>query len=212
MRRIKILVDAAMYGLFLYLMSYHAGQGLFRHGVLGCILLALFFLHHGLNWKWYRSLPKGRFTLAKISFLSVDLLLLIAMALMAVSSVQLSGDVFAFSPFFGTRTARSLHTVSTAWGFALTALHMGLHTRAWFAKIGRRAEKWLPLFLRRTLFFLLLAIGCATFWHSGLWKSLFLLSRGGRSLEGLRFYADYLLLTFAACQWVYLLMKPKHTP
>jgi len=209
MRRVKILVDVAMYGLFLYLMSYHAGQGLFRHGVLGCILLALFFLHHGLNWKWYRSLGRGRYTLARIGFLSVDLLLLAAMVLMALSSIQMSGHVFAFSPFFGTRTARSLHTVSTAWGFVLTALHMGLHTRALFAKLGRRAEKRLPPFLRRTLFFLLLAVGCAAFWHSGLWKNLFLLPRSGRTLEGLRFYADYLLLTLAACQWVYLLMKPK---
>ena len=36
-RGMKICVDAAMYAIFLYLMSYRAGRGLFLHGVWGCI-------------------------------------------------------------------------------------------------------------------------------------------------------------------------------
>lgn len=207
MKRLKILVDAVMYGLFLYLMSYRAGQGLFRHGVRGCILLALFFIHHGLNWKWYRSLPKGRLTFTKGCFMAIDLLLLAAMILMAVSSVLMSGDIFTFSPFFATRTARSMHTCSTAWGFVITVLHMGLHTRGLFRKIGDKAKRVLPPLLCRAAFFLTLVAGCVCFVHSGLWKSMFLLSRGSMSFYGFQFYFDYFMMTLAACLWIYLLMK-----
>ena len=207
MKRLKIFVDVAMYGLFLYLMSYHAGQGLFRHGVLGCILLALFFIHHGLNWKWYRSLPKGRLTFTRGCFMAIDFLLLAAMILMAVSSVLMSGDIFEFSPFFATRAARSMHTCSTAWGFVITVLHMGLHTRDLCRKIGDKARRVLPPLLFRAAFFLTLATGCACFVHSGLWKSMFLLPRGGMSFYGFRFCFDYFMTTLAACQWIYLLMK-----
>ena len=97
-RGIKICVDAAMYAIFLYLMSYRAGRGLFLHGLWGCILFALFLLHHISNLRWYSGLLKGKYGPSRISFNGIDLLLFIAMVLMAVSSVMMSGDVFPSPP------------------------------------------------------------------------------------------------------------------
>ena len=56
--QIKIFIDVVMYLIFLYLMSYRAGRGLLLHGILGCILFALFVLHHILNVRWYGGLKK----------------------------------------------------------------------------------------------------------------------------------------------------------
>ena len=107
-RKIKALTDAVMYLIFVYLMSYRAGRGLFLHGVLGCTLFALFVLHHILNGRWYGALKKGNYHPLRVFLTGIDLLLFAAMIGMAVSSVMMSGDVFGFSPFITTYFARTL--------------------------------------------------------------------------------------------------------
>lgn len=97
-RKVKIMTDVVMYFIFLYLMSYRAGRGLFLHGILGCFLFVLFVLHHILNGRWYSGLKKGRYRPARIFFVGIDFLLFVAMAGMAVSSVMMSGDIFTFPP------------------------------------------------------------------------------------------------------------------
>lgn len=128
-KKLKILVDMAMYFLMVYLLGYREGSGLLRHGVMGCGLFALFFLHHVLNLSWYPGLKRGRYPLGRILFVAADGLLLAAMAVMAVSSVMMSGDVFAASPFTVTQTGRDLHNLGTSWGFVLMGFHLGFHTR-----------------------------------------------------------------------------------
>lgn len=98
-RKMKILVDMVMYFIFIYLMSYRAGRGLFLHGVLGCMLFGLFLLHHMLNLAWYQGIFKGGYSFQRAALVFTDFLLLADMAAMMISSVQMSGDVFAFSPF-----------------------------------------------------------------------------------------------------------------
>ena len=136
-RKIKILIDIIMFFIFIYLMSYRAGRGLFLHGVFGCILFALFIIHHLLNIRWYFGLNKGKYNWTRKSFAIIDFILLTDMILMAISSVMMSGSVFSFSPFISTQFARDLHVSSTAWGFIFTALHLGLHTNSSFKKLAR---------------------------------------------------------------------------
>lgn len=54
-------LDAVMAVLMICAMSYQATGNLF-HEAAGVILLLLFIIHNVLNRKWYRSLPRGKYS------------------------------------------------------------------------------------------------------------------------------------------------------
>lgn len=204
----KIGLDILMYAVFLYLMSYRPGRGLWLHGVWGCILFALFVLHHVINRQWYGRLCKGKYPPVRIVFNGLDALLFVAMVLMAVSSVLMSGDVFSFSPFYQTQFARSLHTLSVSWGFVLMLLHVGLHLHGFLIRLRRRADSSaLYRYAFWLLFSLLLALGLYFFAASHLWQRMLLLQTGSTPFTSeLRFYTEYLLISVAFCQLMHLLL------
>ena len=134
-RRIKLAVDILMFAAFFYLTGYHPGAGVLAHGIVGITLFVLFITHHLLNLGWYLALPKGKYTPMRVLFIVVNFAFLADMILMAASSILMSELVFASSPFHSTQFARSLHVMSTAWGFVLMSLHLGLHTHAPLSKL-----------------------------------------------------------------------------
>ena len=75
---IRITVDAGMYVLFLLLMGYHLFENL-HHEMLGAAVFILFFIHNGLNWRWYKNLFKGKYTLSRSLQTGCNLLLCTAM-------------------------------------------------------------------------------------------------------------------------------------
>lgn len=206
-RKIKIIIDIIMFIIFVYLMSYRAGGGLFLHGVCGCILFALFIIHHLLNIRWYAGLGKGKYNWTRKSFAVIDFILLGIMILMAISSVMMSGSVFAFSPFIATQFARDLHVSSTSWGFIFMGLHLGLHTNSSFKKLVRiikeKNKKYL-LYLYSFLFFIFLVLGIFYFIKSELWKSMFMIPKEFYNFNLALFYIEYSIITFAICQIFYL--------
>ena len=196
-----------MFFIFIYLMSYRAGRGLFLHGVFGCILFALFIIHHLLNIRWYFGLNKGKYNWTRKSFAIIDFILLTDMILMAISSVMMSGSVFSFSPFISTQFARDLHVSSTAWGFIFTALHLGLHTNSSFKKLARvikETNKKYALYLYNFLFFIFIVLGIFLFIKSQLWKSMFMIPKEFRNFNLAIFYIEYSIITFSICQIFYL--------
>ena len=91
-RRIKgvrITLDAAMYLLFLLLMERHLLSSAL-HEWFGISLFVLFIAHTVLNYKWYASLFKGKYTGLRIRRTVCDFLLLIATLLCMVSSLFIS--------------------------------------------------------------------------------------------------------------------------
>lgn len=61
MRTVKIIIDIAMYLIFVALMQEHLwSDGL--HEWFGITLFALFIAHTILNFGWYQSLFKGKYT------------------------------------------------------------------------------------------------------------------------------------------------------
>ena len=205
--QIKIFIDVVMYLIFLYLMSYRAGRGLLLHGILGCLLFALFVLHHILNVRWYGGLKKGRYSPGRVFFVGIDFLLLAAMIGMAVSSVMMSGDIFSFSPFITTNFARTLHIASTAWGFLFMLFHVGLHTHVLFGKLRKKASDSIFGYTYYLLFALIMAAGILRFAKSSLWKNMLLFPRGNPSYETFRFYGEYGMITLAFCQCTHLMMQ-----
>lgn len=123
----KILADVLMTVGLLILMGYHF-WGDAAHEWVGAGMFVLFILHHVLNWSWWKSLFKGRYTAQRVLQVVVDVLVLCAMLVLMVSGVILSRKVFAFLPIQGgTAFARVLHMLSAYWGFVLMAAHLGLH-------------------------------------------------------------------------------------
>ena len=137
---IKIVVDVLMSLTLLFLMGYQF-WGDAAHEWAGAGMFLLFLLHHILNGNWYGSLFKGRYTPARIFQLVVNVLVFLAMAGLMVSGIMLSNHVFAFLNIHGGMSfARLLHMAASYWGFALMALHLGLHW-GMFLGLGRKALK-----------------------------------------------------------------------
>lgn len=123
----KIIVDIAMTILLLLQMA-HQGVGDFAHEWIGVGMFGLFVLHNILNLKWYKNLFRGRYTAFRVLQTALVFLVLAAMTGLMVSGVMLSRHVFVSLPISGGMSfARSLHMLSSHWGYLFMALHLGLH-------------------------------------------------------------------------------------
>ncbi len=123
----RVAIDLVMTILLLLLMAREI-TGDSAHEWLGAGIFVLWIVHHVLNYKWYRDLFRGKYTLVRGVRTGVNFLLLLAMLGTMVSAVILSREVFAFLPITGgIALARSMHILCTFWSFILMAIHLGLH-------------------------------------------------------------------------------------
>ena len=127
MRAMKPAINFAMGAvMFLLMSSQHTGMD--NHEIAGAVMLALFLIHHALNFRWYRALGKGGYTGQRILLTATDFILLADMLVMAVSGIGMSRTVFRFLGLQMERElAISLHLVSGYLGFLLMGFHFGLH-------------------------------------------------------------------------------------
>lgn len=137
--KIKIPLDIVMAVLLLFEMAYHL-IGEYVHKWLGIILAILFVLHHVMNRKWYKSIFRGKYSPARTFWTATNLLLTVSMIGMVLSGIMLARDIFGFIPFRADSFARLLHLSSTAWGFILVGVHIGLHGRIIANQIKR--HRW----------------------------------------------------------------------
>ena len=178
-RIIKIIVDLAMYILFLLLMGQHLISGA-AHEWLGISLFAFFLLHNALNYKWYAALFRGKYTANRVVQTVVNFLLMIAMIGCVISSMLISGTVFAWLDLGGAEFGRKLHMLSTAWAFVLMSVHLGLHFSS-FVSMARKMK--LPatakVIVKWLLRAMVLAIGIfdiVVFARRAFYEELFLLT------------------------------------
>ena len=206
-RKIKIAVDVLMFAAFCYLTGYHPGAGVLAHGIVGITLFALFIAHHLLNLGWYKALPKGSYTPMRVLFVVVNFAFLADMILMAASSVLMSELVFASSPFHSTQFARSLHVMSSAWGFVLMSLHVGLHTHAPLSKLSRKCTSKAARILYAAFCLIVFIVGIICLAKSGVLGKLIgktsWLAFGSRIV----FYAQLLVAVASACIFMHWLMS-----
>lgn len=123
------ILDMAMAALMVPAMSYQATGNLF-HELAGVLLLLLFLCHNLLNRRWYRALPKGRYSGCRRMLTAVNLLALVSMLAAMGTGIYLSQDIFA--PLWGMREAylvRPFHVAAGAWGTILVSVHSGMHIR-----------------------------------------------------------------------------------
>ena len=150
-KRWNAALDCGMVILLPLLMAY-ALVGEQAHEWLGAAMLLLFLVHHALNWRWYRGLPRGKWPPARVFQAAVNAALLLVMIGLAVSGIMLSRHVFVFLPIRSGRSlARSLHMLSAYWGFCVMSLHLGLHWGMVLAagrKLVKNPPSWGAILLR----------------------------------------------------------------
>ena len=137
---LKMVLDCLMVVLLPLLMAYSLiGEEL--HEWLGASMFLLFLGHHALNWRWYRSLAKGKWTARRLFQTFVNATLLLCMLGLMVSGVILSRYVLDFLPIKGGRGfARTLHMLSAYWGFCLMSLHLGMHWNMVIGMVRKRCR------------------------------------------------------------------------
>ena len=188
---IKIVIDIIMLALFLYLMSYHAGQGLLLHALLGIGIFVLFIIHHLLNLNWYKSMFRGKYHFRRILLSVSDHLLLISMLMMMLSSFMISGLVFDVS-FLPVRFYwRDIHVAATAWSFILMAFHLAVHLHGLLKQIGEKLKKMAFEYVWYLL--LLLAFSCGAYCYviNGLWFDMMMVPQSIPVPEFPLFYLEY---------------------
>lgn len=160
----RITVDALMTVLLLFMFAV-PWTGVMRHERLGIVLFILFILHNALNFRWYKSLFTGPYAARRTVWAAVNLLLLAAFVITAVSGVMISQHVFGFLNLNGSLLWRKIHLCASYWGLVLTGMHLGLHLPP--------ARK--RTFLRRAVCALWFAGGLYACFALRLWQKLFFL-------------------------------------
>ncbi len=89
-----------------------------------------------LNRKWYQSVFKGKYSPYRIAMTAVNTLMLVSIALTALSGMAMRGHAVPFLyGMINVMTARTLHLAFSYWSFILMGIHIGLHMKAMTAKL-----------------------------------------------------------------------------
>ena len=131
--KIKIIIDFLMTILLLLLMAFQiTGQEF--HEWFGAGMLVLFLVHNILNFKWYRSLFKGKYSITRVLQMTINFAVLLSMLCLAYSGIVMSNYVFGFVSVSGQMAlARQMHMAASYWGFVLMSVHLGFH---WSMVVG----------------------------------------------------------------------------
>ncbi|PLR67027.1 DUF4405 domain-containing protein [Bacillus sp. UMB0893] len=122
---IRLVIDLSMTVLLLVAMAYHI-TGNIIHELVGVILFLLFIAHNTLNRRWYKMIFKGKHNVRRILSIAVNLLFLVSMAVVMLSSVPISRDIFAFIPINNNMILLQIHVMTSYWGFIFMAVHIGM--------------------------------------------------------------------------------------
>ena len=121
------VIDCLMTLALLLLMAYSLIGETF-HEVTGTLMLLLFLTHTWQHRRWWKAVPKGRYTPVRTLLTVVDLILLVLMLAQPLSGIVMSHHLYTFLPFSGVAaTAREIHLLLGYWSFVLMSFHLGLH-------------------------------------------------------------------------------------
>jgi hypothetical protein len=121
----KLVNDLVMTVLMIIAMAYYI-TGNMAHEVIGVMIFMLFIVHNVLNRHWYKAIFKGRYNIQRMIKIGINLLFLVTMALMMISAVLISSDLFPFIPINNDMILRQIHVQTSYWGLIIVAVHIGL--------------------------------------------------------------------------------------
>lgn len=136
----KLVIDFIMTIIMIVLMGYQV-TGNQLHEILGMTIFLLFILHCALNRIWFinlfnlfKNLKKNKVSLI---WTLTNLLLMIDMLVLVVSSVMISRQVFAGLGISFNRFWAYLHEVCAYGGFIIMSIHLGFHWKMIMGGIKR---------------------------------------------------------------------------
>lgn len=98
------------------------------HEITGTLMLLLFLTHTWQHRRWWKAVPRGRYTPYRTLLTALDLILLVLMLAQPLSGIAMSHHLYTFLPFGGVAaTAREIHLLLGYWSFVLMSFHLGLH-------------------------------------------------------------------------------------
>lgn len=122
---IKLVIDLSMTVLMLDAMAYYI-TGNTIHERVGVLLLLFFIAHNILNRRWYKTIFRGNYNLQRILSIVVNLLFLVSMAVVMISAVPISRDIFSFISINNNMALIQIHVMASYWGFIFMAVHIGM--------------------------------------------------------------------------------------
>lgn len=208
-KKVKIIIDMIMIILIIILMGYHI-TGNQLHEIVGTITFILFIMHHVLNINWYKSLFKGKYNFQRVLYITINILLFIAMIGIIISGIIISASVFSFLNIPTTTFGRKLHMISTSWGFALIAMHIGLHINSMMLKISKKMRNSTFEYVYYFLLILLVGYGIYAFILSEMWKDMFLINEFkffNYEQSPILFYIENIAIVISIALIIYFVFK-----
>ena len=208
-KNMRIIIDIILFIMFILLMGYHI-TGNAIHEILGVITFILFIVHHIINLRWYKMIFKGMYNFYRIVQMIFNTLLFLAMIGIMISSVMISSNVFSFLNFKTTMFFRSLHMISTSWGFVLMAIHLGLHLNIFLTRLNQKMRNNTFEYVYYLIMILFMIFGVYAFIKTELWKDMFLVNQFkffDYDQSPYLFYCGEIAITFFVSLMTYLIIK-----
>ena len=121
------IIDLIMTGNLLFLIALQVTQQL-AHEWIGIAMTGLFIVHHIFNYKYYKTIFKGKYSFLRIFQLVICVLLLAAFITTAFSGMTMSRYATPFmNGLLKASDARKLHLAISYWSFVLMGVHIGMH-------------------------------------------------------------------------------------
>lgn len=175
------------------LMAYSL-VGEFAHEAAGTAMAVLLVAHLWLNRRWFRALPRGRYTPRRAIQTIVVLLVAICVVTTVATGIASSRYVLVGLPIHAESSALELaHMTGAHWGLVFMGLHAGLNASRYVQPLLRRhpSAKW-PL---RVCALLVSLWGVSALVRRGVWRYLLFLNHFAfmdPSEAALPFVLDYL--------------------
>lgn len=136
----KRTVDILMVVLLPLLMAYSLIGETF-HEAAGTAMLVLFIMHLISHRKWWKAIPKGKYTSYRTFITVLDLALLALLILQPLSGIAMSHHLYTFIHLEGvSAAARAIHLALAYWSLVLMSLHLGLHLDLFLKKEKMRSR------------------------------------------------------------------------
>jgi hypothetical protein len=173
----RIIIDLAMTILLLCAYAYRI-IGDIAHEWIGISVFILFIAHNIVNWRWYKNIFKGKYTLRRIIITIVNIIIAFTMTTLIVTGLMHSRTVLAFLRLPGGMALRLIHTTAAYWGLPLIGIHLGLHwgmVMNGMRKItGITGEYHVRAIIARTIAFLFAVFGVWSSFDRDMFSKLFL--------------------------------------
>jgi hypothetical protein len=171
----RLLLPGAMAILLLLSLAYWWLENV-PHEIFGTAMFALLAYHIVVNRFWFKNLFRGRYDARRVFIVALQLLLIVNMIILLVTSIAISKSLFSAFPIPYSNYMREVHWFSAYWVMVIVGIHLGLH----WARIMALSRSILRLsstnapgtWLLRVAAALLAGVGVWSFSVLGVWNHL----------------------------------------